>query len=451
MELLKNEKVFSLYYVYMMILFLARMLFFLNNSQIILVLTVVGTFAGIVLVFGNYKKILMNKSNILVILFLAFCISYFISICINSKYGIITNLRDLVWFVIQYFLFVVIKSSRDDKRVRIEFQLGLRIFTYTTCIFGIMSIALLYLQMGGDGQFGRWGIYAERLYGVYGSPNYGALVASISLVMSLYILFVKKTKKLENALSVVNVIVEILYIIYSNSLSGALCALVGIVVFAIILCVSGFNNKQNKRNFFIVMFILFVLLGCRKQVNSVSEVIFSSYSVNEENVQKKVTLIRHDTPENGYPIGNGRFHNWGVALFKAWPDYFAFGTTMRGYDTVVKKYDDTFNAQLSSDFTLENDFVSLAVCTGIIGLMLMLAFIILSIIRIIKLIIYMKKQNKTCDLRDDSIYITVIAIVGSAMFLLDGIVFVNALHAFVFWNCLGVLNNRINSYSKENI
>ena len=151
------------------------------------------------------------------------------------------------------------------------------------------------------------------------------------------------------------------------------------------------------------------------------------------------SLDRADTQK--YGLANGRLHNWrvGLTVFKNYP---FFGTSMREYANIAKGYDSSWRTQ-SRTATLENDFISLLACTGVVGTLFFIAAASVVLFRIIRCLIKKIKRKQMHQLSNVWMPLTIVFIIGVTMLFTDAIVLTNTLQSALFWISLGVVLKQV--------
>lgn len=442
----------------------------------------------IINLFSKEKRFYKGK---LFWLFAAFCLSYCVTIALNFKVALFLNLKDLLWFFICVTVLLAPNSSSQEKN-QIDFNMLLSVFIVLSFFFSLGSLPFVFLNEGSRSDFGIWGFYAHRLYGLYRSPNYASVYSVISVMATLYSLKWGKKQSVFRILLSFNLLIQYLYLVYAGSITGKVVLIVCLVMFFLynVLTSERLLGKLKQAGLFLVCIVLvFASMGVTKQitqniVNSMhSGSAPSSSSLNSSKTSDPsnsdvsseppvsessapassessaassqessapsnngFSLERHDLGAN-YELGNGRVFVWKISL-KVFKDYPVFGTTMRGYKTIVKDYDDSVRSQ-NRDVTLENDFVSLLVCTGLAGLSIMLVIILIILTMIVRTVVYVVKRKQWQNLGKLWMALSIVLIVGVTTMSTDAIIFSNKLQSAIFWISLSIVLEQCRLTEKE--
>ena len=135
-------------------------------------------------------------------MYIIFLALFIITCIINFKYGVTNNMKIIIWMTFQFVLLYLFDLKRDKKFVTKEFRF---------VILEILDYNIYYEYNRYRNAFANYGFnriisesktfivgvaYWGRLYGIHTDPNYGAILTTIALIISLYFsLVVKKVYK----------------------------------------------------------------------------------------------------------------------------------------------------------------------------------------------------------------------------------------------------------------
>ncbi|MBO1679273.1 O-antigen ligase family protein [Bittarella massiliensis (ex Durand et al. 2017)] len=443
----------------------------LNSSLIVKFLTIFLIGWGLAIIIKDMigKKMLLQFKYWK--MFIAFFASYCITIVLNRDIAFFSNIRDAIWFFITIFLFVAFPTGDKTEEIAESCKI-FNIFLGLSFVFAAGSLIFVFTNTGGSDTY-TWGFYANRLFGLYRSPNYGAVYSSVSLTIALYLLRWGACSRKKSAYLIFNVICQFLYIVYSGSNTGKVALVACLVMYFGYGIVFGNAIKKRVINGLLCVVSAVLVLFCIDITKSLTVDIMNSLAAGanvskqqdhdvscSQNLQSSSTAKIEipdsagapiekkeptSVPSEGKPfdlerkdygngeLGNGRVYNWKVSL-KVFKDYPLFGTSMRKYSVIVKNYDDSWRIQNSYP-TLENDFFSLLVCTGVIGL----ALFLLSIIPILKTILTGLWTNRRSPELIKAIWplLSISVVIGITTMFTDAVIFSNALQSIAFWIALG--------------
>ena len=121
----------------------------LHETQLVntLVFSVVAIFgASIILIDFFTKRVFLQPKNIIwLLIFLVVCL---ISSVINVKYGLLGNIRNLVWLAISFLLLYPIDEERSIEDVKKEIKFVTNILTLVWFIACLASLVMFLLQIG---------------------------------------------------------------------------------------------------------------------------------------------------------------------------------------------------------------------------------------------------------------------------------------------------------------
>lgn len=378
----------------------------------------------------------------------AFLLVCAISSAINAKYGIIGNVRNLVWLAISFFLLYTIDPKRTIDSVKKEIKYVGNILIAVCFLACGASLVMFALQVGYyvdvyPDSFARMGFIEGRLFGVFEDPNYAAVVAMIAIIYSIFNL--KNTeKKWLKAFYVCGICVDFCYIVLSGSRTTEVAAIIVVFLAAYFLLLKKLNTTKFNKPFLRISIILvailcsavliFSFLFARKALAYLPDVVgapFKSVSVAEQKPRRHIDITRDDV-SNSADISNCRFKIWlsALELFKSKP---IFGVSPRNMRTYAKAaFPKGFIAQRS--YAVHNAYLDVLTSTGLLGAVLISIFLVKYLISVFQfLFVNLNNKNFTLVLFG---FLNVATVAISAFFLSE-IFFVNTIGVLTFWMNLG--------------
>lgn len=406
------------------------------NSLIFNVLAGVGFLLCLYSIFLAGKRFFC-LDNLLLSGFLVVCV---ISSILNMKYGISDNVKTIVWTAIQFFVLYGITWKMSREEIKNEF---FRLADVLSVIW-FCGIAVSLYQFLFQIEYivpyqeykRRQGFIDERLFGIFTDPNFAAVTSVCVIVFSL-IGFRRSRNRLIRIFYVVNCVLQFLYIVLSGSRTAELSGLI-----AAFLYVFGYlHRKVQKKSLSqakkIVLPLAGALLCCvivmtgvevTKYVSSFVPRLFSG-----DVVQKPVNLHRGDVEESS-DISNLRMEIWGDVI-TVWSSKPVFGTSPRNLTAYAKdKIPGSLMAQ--KGYAAHNGYLAVLAGSGIVGSIVMLAFIILTLRRAYR---YMLERFTAGIPALFMIFLIILAVIAASAITLQDIFFVNTLNTALFWLVLGYL------------
>ena len=464
-----NEKTYEFlrksYIVAFICAVLTRVLLPLNlhETQFVntLVFSIVAAFgAGIIYMDFFTKRIFLRQKNVIWLIF--FLVSCAISSIINVKYGLLGNIRNLVWLAISFFILYPIDSDRPVEDVKKELKFVSNILIAVWFGACLVSITMFLQQIGyyvdvPPDSFARVGFIEGRLFGIFDDPNYAAVVAFIVVIVSI---FRAKTtdKKLFRAFCVFNILVNFCYIVLSGSRTAEVSAIFVVLMATYFILLKKFDSK--KINVILKQFILIVtsLFCCaalifsfiftRKALALLPDFVSTSFkttSVSESKSRKQVDTTREDV-NNSADVSNCRFKIWlsALELFKSTP---IFGTSPRNMRTYAKAiFPNGFIAQRS--YAVHNAYLDILTSTGVVGALMLIIFLVLYLLAVFKFLFQKFNSEHYYTVLFNFSLVTTVAV---SAFFLSEIVFVNTIGVLIFWLNLGYSRYFIEADSNHNL
>lgn len=418
------------------------------DSIIFSILAMIGlVFLGI----DIYKKIVEKEKftyNIWLLLFLA---AFLISTIVNMKYGILSNLKLLMWtaiLVLNLYEFSKRSYFLDYFYRIINVLVLIMTFLMSLVSLGMYLFQYSYIHYYGEGSRDRIriGFSESRLFGIFGDPNYGATIAVVAIILSLYYLFNKKNNKLSLPLQIVlsvNILIQVSYVILSGSRSGILTCYLIMFIFVFIYVMN--LSKIREMNIF-----LKVILGIVCAV-FFSVVVIVAFDVLKYLLEKlptlfhtkkiptdRVSLVREDVAENS-DISNMRFSIWKSAI-EIFETTWLFGTSPRNLILYAKDVLPETYISIKGIVT-HNAYINILVSTGIFGIFSIAIYFIQKAIQLLKVLFNSKITLSSYYL---PYFLIIIAIAFLGLFN-NEVILVNTIGSFIFWLYLGRLVGFINN------
>lgn len=408
--------------------------------------------AGVLLIYRliNWKHFIHNK---FLWLALAFLVSYGISMVWNMRYGIATPVKTMAWMGMQYLLLFATDDRKKLCDHKKQFHILSGVYIAYMFIAAAISISFLFTKYSNIAElkteagvmYIKSGFVWGRLWGVFTDPNYGSVMATIALLLSLY--FILNSKRIAVKIIMgINIALQVIYVCFSDSRTGlvAICVSVGVATYCL-LFTRKFKFGLVAKNAVCILMALVVVIGyvglssgmkdgynkiIQTKINSVIE------DEGEEEEFEEQLVGREQDLEND--ISNRRFDLWG-ASFEILGSSPVVGVSFNN----IQKYTlDNFpeNYLVNNDHgkfdNYHNVLFNILAGQGLLGLALFIALGAWAGIAAIKAV------QKNLYGKENIFYIMAFSVLLAAlcgsMFVSD-LVYVNSPTATIFWYLLGVI------------
>lgn len=470
-----NRQIFSIIYIIICVVWF----FPLCGSYINIISKVCFCWGAALIAYDLFTKRQLFKSYKAVFLVLMVG-SYVITTLLNHQDMLYMGVKHIVYNGI--FLFIL--YAQDDNKNEDVYKKYLRrmnnIIISIALLASIISFVMYVMNLsfviqGGEQSF-RQGFLENRLFGIYTSPNTGALMAIVSVLLCLmnYFLYEKKPGKLK-ILYIINTVMQTIY--YSLTLSkGGFVTLLIMVVLLIVIFVLPILQKRFKPFISLSLCALVIILSVlvvhyvptllRAGLSYVPSYVQSLTETPEEKENKTEEKIEFVRIESGDDASNGRTNIW-KAGFTALKEYPLFGLAdmrvFQGEDINYEDFhaniisskvdinvlsDDNISNLIRANGNMHNAYVQIIVYSGIIGFLLFISF---AVLLVKKYVLTLLKMDK------DSYHYKIIGVI----FTLVGALAANGMienhllfdrqdpYGAVFWFYLGIGIYFINSYYKQ--
>lgn len=401
-------------------------------------------------------------------LLLAFVVSYCVSAAAHISYGLVENVKGLIWLLIP--LIIVYASAFDMSReeIRREMRWLSGIYILYCTVANLVSLSMVYWGRMYEfqdkaGNFHVIGYRWNRLWGIYDDPNHGATITMIALFMLLY--FLADIKKIwKKVLLFLVFIINYIYIVLSDSRTGivglaagllcgglfwvfvnrgaagrkALVRVAGVVGFTLVLAAGTFGvktlyqpidekivvqlNEKTKRE----------AAEKNAQKNTANS---TSKNTMGNTIKKEPNLREQDITED---YSNGRLSIWkdGLEIVASSP---IIGVGFRNIvPYTLEHFPDNYlvnNEQEGQYDSLHNLELDILVSQGIVGILIFLALFV----NICVMIVRRAGRIRVEDRKEGTLAFAAVASLGAAVTFLSFIFYVNAPQNFCFWLFLGYL------------
>lgn len=444
----------------------------LNPAIIRNVVSAVFVFFGLLLSVNNFffKKNFKDKNLILLLLFI---LAAGISSLTMLKYGIVDNLKTIIWSIILYC--VVFEYARNHSLNSFKGVIG-KTFVFLSIIWCGCIIVGLYQYVNKICYFIRLdnypilkaqGFYYNRLFGIFVDPNFSAVCTSLLLLISVYIFSITKKKSFKS-LVIVSMIIEYIYIVLSGSRSGLIVLFVGVIIFIWLMIRNIFVGKKVINVLKIMMILIVssllyigIYFGTRKVLEVVPdffphtnkyqqvEIIgepnnnqVNSSDNKEENTDNTEELSKPNTQSTSLDrsdledkdVTNLRLDLW-LQCIKMLKGKLFFGTSPRNLIEYAKdKYPDTYPA---TGIDFGNGYIAVLSGTGIVGSLFVGIFMVICIINVFKYIF--KNQYIGANKCINVLALSIIFMMAIAAAINLEIFLVNTFSTAMFWLMLGFI------------
>ena len=441
--------------------------------------------AGFCLIYRviNYKNFIKNACFWLSV---AFLLSYVLSLLFNFKYGYMTPIKNLVWLGMQLTLLFTTDTNKSAEKSKQEFHIILYLFLILMALASTVSIIQLIIGYSHEWPVAledytrtmRAGFFWGRLWGVFSDPNYGSVMAMVSILFSLYLLRTKKQLWLKTLLYL-NIPIQFFYIVFSDSRTGLVCACVAVAIYTyLILIKKPVRLALLPKNILCTILSLAMVFVVVFASNIISDGYNALITLNNQglnsgeldssngtdssdkessmdsdndsflsNQNQSQTIIGRDDADINNDISNRRFDLWlsAIETFKVKP---IFGFTFNNIvPAVTELLPDTYliNNDHGKFDNYHNMFFNILVGQGLFGILIFCALAIIAFIKSIKKLLHSAKHNEHYEFYAMS-FTVIFMLLLSAAFISD-IVYAISANAFIFWTLAGSLTK--NNCNKE--
>lgn len=402
-------------------------------------LLLVGAVVCILRVF-LYKSFVKTGGIILLGLFL---LSYAIAIFTNMEYGLNADIANWVILALTFAVIYLQDVARDKNSVKKEMAFISKMYIVILDVSVLASLIMLVMAYGSviyyDGYQLNIGFVENRLWGIFIDPNVASVFSVVAIIISVYYIIQKRSRVFYGFTTAM----LLFYIGVADSRTGVLCLFFSIGFLSFMYAQKLITFFKKKVIHYLICFLLALVIGGVSA--SIPGVFQNGYNMivsieDPDNGNAKKIERNYNVSED---ISNKRFAIWqsGIEIFSTKP------LTGIGFhhlkDYVDQELPDTYLAQDGVRFShLHNEILNVLVSQGIIGLAIIVAFAVTSIVAIIKKYLTLDKNS----FFEYTTMITCLLCICIGMMLQQGILYFYMPINLIFWMYLGYM--RLDSRAK---
>ena len=394
------------------------------------------------------------------ILLIAFCVSFAISTVANYEHGIVENGKWIIWTGMQFMLLYVCDLEKEHSIYCKEFELFAKVFIGYTAVASLISIGMmvvLYSKMWYTslGEVLIEGFQWGRLWGIFTDVNYGASYIVIGIILAAYFIMKKKAKY--KWIYKIAIGSNSLYLIFSDSRTAYVALVCGL---GVVFFMKNWLNKRDEKGFKRIRISLTaMMLAAIIPISGVyltrfvyQEFVYEKHMgmARSEEVKEEIKTAKEERKTNvESDVSSGRISLWkaSIELIAEKPIVGVGYFTLFEYvqEHLPKSYI-IYNAHGGQYTSLHNQFLNVAAYQGILGLLIFCAIIVYLLKYIWKTIFSAPEE--------DSLYLaalcgSICVLVVVMMLTLEGIYTISP-GSFILWTYLGYLVHYVKCKKREN-
>lgn len=469
MNLINNSSYFRISFI--LCLFFTNVAFLQIPAYVALVVLSIW---GLYLTVRNIVKYKAYKKMEFGLWVMAFLGVNVISAFIHIKDNFLINLLFILFMCICFFVFYGVHIE-PETNVKHELYALCRIFLYMVTLMQIVGIACLIMNISYHNEWIKLIIYENRYTGLFVNPNLSGF-SSVVVIFMIHILtlhkFSSKNSQIPNISRIwlaTGVFINVLTLFLSDSNASLVLFLGYIIVFVITKFISSrrdYNRKQLVLRFFSTMLAGLVIIVCTFFLRNICQIgvatmikTSNEVVVSESDVPGTIILDEDVTFEHeNQNVDSGRFTLWSQAM-TIWSHYpiegIGKGNLLKySYDFFENglHFSDLYSGDFASMFAtfttdIHNAYITILVCSGILGFLMFFAFAFRNGVAITGFLIRAKKSLDNTIF--PCLFSFIVAYLGYACFE-KAILYDMSFMVIIFWFILGQITcynvrNRENS------
>ncbi|WP_099205207.1 O-antigen ligase family protein [Scatolibacter rhodanostii] len=410
----------------------------------------------------------IHKSKFYLSLFV-FLGASLIGVVANYSQNFSRNLIDWFYLIVFLFLFMYVSPDQSKEKIKEELSVLSSVFIFLSFLFSFLSFLIFMTNVEMtytvDGRDYWIGVFENRLFGIFGNPNTGALISFLSIVASFVILTLSQKNKSLSAtkekspfekFTIFNILLQFIVLYLSNSRSVMVALIVFVLVFLFFYGIHYLVHTIQKKRVKVLSMMLILLLGASTVVGS-ERIIKTGVSylpaglayVQESLNLKSLTNILDPEEKKQFKpvetdreyltedVSNGRFVIW-TAGFKVASQNIMTGVGNANVLEEVKPHlsKQFLRATPKMASNMHNIYLQILVSGGILPLLAFIGFFLLVILTGFQFL-WKKRATKQDFLLPSILFSLLASLMVENLFdsLLVGFMFLFVV--FIFWTYLG--------------
>lgn len=389
-----------------------------------------------------------------------------ISALLSISYGVEDNLFLICWTLIEFSLFYSCAYRWERKRLRKFMKVLYAVLLLCWFVACCVSLYQYVFQIGyryvinplsDDNSLARQGFLDSRLFGIFSPLNHAVYVSVMLLLIGVYYFLHNKRVFMRTVLLIAN-----LPLFFHIILSGSRSAQVSMLVCAVGILWLWFRDRSRYTDFRRVLFPLGIALlltavlalgfvGVKTVLGEIPRWMDTIATPSETEQPSESSENNVPPPEVDILQREGLEEDVSNDRFKIWKDYLSLyreigllGLSPGNYMSYIREnHPELFIVQYVRDefpgkfmhgtiYHVHNGYLMTFVSTGFAGVLLMLAFIVLCLVRLMR---FIKRQPRVSGA---FIFALAVAAAGAISAVFDkGVFFMNNPSSFLFWMALG--------------
>lgn len=278
------QTVFKLVYLWLVLLSFNS---FFANTVVLSCCSYALALFGAPIVVARVIDFKAYKDMPLIGLMCLFLLSFIISAVGAAKYGIVQNVQGFAWMTFEFFILFAHSVRESAEHVYGELEKVAKSVCWYTLVCSCLGLTMGVAGYAdsivvSEGAVNYFGVYQERLWGVYSDPNIGGVLCVLSVLFAIWL---RARGKICLVLLALSVVIQTGYIAMSGSRGSVLCAVVSVFVLFGLPCWERLRKRSSAAR--AIGSVALALAGC-------AAVVFSMLLLGVA-LQKGADYVRNST------------------------------------------------------------------------------------------------------------------------------------------------------------
>lgn len=386
-----------------------------------------------------------------------FLISYAVSAIMTPYPEMGEAAQGFTWLTLQFFMLYLWDAGDSFDKAKKEFFVFASVFVVYTFVASIASLCMAvggfsYTDAANIMQQRNIGMVNGRLWGVYSDPNYGSVLAVVSVLFSVLLLRSRRSA-LRLVFMVITVVVQVSYIALSGSRTGLLAMMVAFAVTTVFLTHLHAVGLRKLSRFLVGCGLVAIVLTGSFVVYQAAVSSYNNFFAIENAVisgrDSAKEEVSADVRSDNSPARAGvvqreeLVEDESSGRLRIWSDAWGIFCDNPLFGVSYRSVGDYANGMIPNSFiahrgytSMHNVFLDIMVGQGLFGLIPFVLVLVLGVLNYADLL-------KRLDGEDATLAVICGAVLGSILlsaFLYSEIVYINTAGSVVFWTVLGFVS-----------
>lgn len=381
-------------------------------------------------------------------LLLLFLAAELISVALNARYGVMGNVKAMLWMCVQFFVLATVDTELPAQMHKKHLRLFMETFGaiwFALALWSLGTYAALThesLYIPSSGESVRIGFWEGRLHGIFEDPNYASLCSAAAIVFAVTDWRMAPSSRGRKIFCWAQVVVQLSYIVLAYSRTIFLAILAALILLAIVLGLRWADRREAKGPARLLLVVLAVvgiwasavaMFFVLKTLLTWLPGVYAVIRTGDIHAFNSVSLRRPDVSDTS-DVTNNRMQIY-LDYLKLLGKRPLFGSPVRTASAFMwENFPDSF--VVKAGYGVHSGYLGLFVYAGLVGGVFAMAWLVMVAVEVIGYLI--RRRNSGKQEYWIVLCLTMFLVVAAVAALpLEFMFFTNMIFDVLFWVTLG--------------